>query len=150
MAGVFTTLSFTERARLSSVCGTILGTPVVPEVVIIQRVGTVSAGSGPSASSTLRAPIAHRLASTAVMLVVAAVALALGGTRASAHTGFDSSIPADGDAVDAPVDVVTVVFTGEPTPVGDGFTALTPQGTLQQPATIENVDFQAVVRTSPR
>jgi copper transport protein len=57
-----------------------------------------------------------------------------------AHTGFDSSDPADGDIVDVPVEVVTIVFTGPATPVGDGFVALDPDGQLRSPSDVSTAD----------
>ncbi len=60
----------------------------------------------------------------------------LGGQTASAHTGFESSTPADGETVGDPVDIVTIRFTGEATPVGDEFVALNAEGVLQAPVEI--------------
>lgn len=86
----------------------------------------------------MRLPRPALLAAIAALLA-AIVGLVLPGT-ASAHTGFESSSPADGSVVDTPVDIVTVAFTGEATPVGDQFIALTSAGELQEPVSIETVD----------
>jgi len=43
---------------------------------------------------------------------IALLVLAAAGRPASAHTGFESSIPADGAVVGEPVNLVTNVFTG--------------------------------------
>jgi copper transport protein len=75
-----------------------------------------------------------------VAVVLAIVAMAAGHGTAHAHTGFESSTPAEGATVSAPVDVVTIVFTGEATPVGDEFIALTPEGVLQPASSIETTD----------
>jgi methionine-rich copper-binding protein CopC len=61
-------------------------------------------------------------------------------TTVSAHTGFESSTPSSGSEIEEPVDLVTIVFTGESTPVGDEFIALTPAGIVQQAASFETVD----------
>ncbi|MEZ5257112.1 MAG: copper resistance protein CopC [Ilumatobacteraceae bacterium] len=38
-----------------------------------------------------------------------------------AHTGFESSNPADGSSVDVPVDEITLTFSGPAEPAGEGF-----------------------------
>ncbi|BAN03493.1 copper resistance CopC/CopD family protein [Ilumatobacter coccineus] len=75
-----------------------------------------------------------------VAVVLAIVAMVAGEGTAYAHTGFESSTPAEGATVSEPVDVVTIVFTGEATPVGDEFIALTPEGVLQPASSIETTD----------
>jgi copper transport protein len=82
---------------------------------------------------------ARRLAAVIGVLVVAA-GLVLSPTTASAHTGFQSSTPAEGTAIDEPVSLVTIVFTGEANPVGDQFVALTPDGVVQAAASFTNID----------
>lgn len=74
------------------------------------------------------------------VLLTAVLTLASGGTLARAHTGFDFSTPADREVVDSPVSSVVVAFTGSPTPIGDGFVALTPQGELQPAVSVESSD----------
>ncbi|MEL7210822.1 MAG: copper resistance CopC family protein, partial [Actinomycetota bacterium] len=60
-----------------------------------------------------------------VLIAVAAPSLA--------HTGFESSDPADGATRDEPVDTVTIRFTGPAEPAGDGFEVLDPSGAVRQP-----------------
>ncbi|MFT5978086.1 MAG: copper transport protein, partial [Ilumatobacter sp.] len=76
----------------------------------------------------------------AIGVLVVAAGLVLVPATASAHTGFQSSTPADGAAMDEPVSLVTVVFTGEANPVGDQFVALTPDGVVQAAASFATVD----------
>lgn len=64
----------------------------------------------------------------------------IAGGVAHAHADFESSSPAAGEVLDDPVGVITFVFTAEVTPVGDGFVALTPDGVVQSPASVETVD----------
>ena len=73
--------------------------------------------------------IRHLLTTAAV----AAAALAALVAPAAAHTGFESSDPADGAIVEAPVDTVTLVFTGAAEPTGSGFEALNPTGEIVTP-----------------
>jgi copper transport protein len=76
----------------------------------------------------------------AIGVLVVAAGLVLGPATASAHTGFQSSTPAEGAAMDEPVSLVTIVFTGEANPVGDQFVALTPDGVVQAAASFVTVD----------
>ena len=73
-------------------------------------------------------------------VLLALCGLALDAGVAHAHTGFESSTPAAGDTIDEPVEIVTIVFTGEATPVGDEFVALTPDGVVQEPTSVSTVD----------
>jgi len=84
-------------------------------------------------------------------VVVGIVMASIGGAGvASAHTGFESSDPGDGAVVGAPVDVVTISFTGEATPVGDQFVALNAAGELQEPVEVTTDDNRRfVVRFDP-
>lgn len=59
---------------------------------------------------------------------------------ASAHTGFESSDPADGSTVDTPLEVITLVFSGEAEPTGDGFEVLDPNGELRVPTEATTAD----------
>lgn len=86
-----------------------------------------------------RPNLARRMAACIAALFVVA-GLMLSPATASAHTGFESSTPAEGAAVDGPVGLLTIVFTGEAKPVGDQFIALTPDGLLQEATSIETVD----------
>jgi copper transport protein len=88
-----------------------------------------------------------RRATRATVVVVWAVALAIasmlfGAAPASAHTGFESSTPADLSTVDAPVELVTISFTGPATPTGEGFVALNASGVLQEPVSVSTLDDQ--------
>jgi copper transport protein len=75
-----------------------------------------------------------------LVLLIALVGVVSIPSTASAHTGFDSSMPAEGAIVEQPVELVTVVFTGEATPVGDQFVALTPAGVIQPAVSVQTVD----------
>ena len=88
-----------------------------------------------------------RRAPRATVVVVWAVALAVasmlfGAAPASAHTGFESSTPADLSTVEAPVELVTISFTGPATPTGEGFVALNASGVLQEPVSVSTLDDQ--------
>ena len=75
-------------------------------------------------------------------LVVAVASMVFGAAPASAHTGFESSTPADQSTVEEAVELVTISFTGEATPVGDGFVALNARGELQAPVSVSTLDDQ--------
>lgn len=74
-------------------------------------------------------PINRLLATT----LLAAAVLAIGVSPAWAHTGFESSNPADGATVNEPVDAITLVFSGEAEPTGPGFEVLDAAGALREP-----------------
>jgi len=76
----------------------------------------------------------------AIGLLIALVGTVINPATASAHTGFQSSTPAEGVSISEPVDLVTIVFTGAATPVGEEFIALTPAGVLQAPISVETID----------
>jgi copper transport protein len=59
---------------------------------------------------------------------------------AAAHTGFESSDPADGAVLDGPVTEVVLTFTGEAEPTGGGFEVLEADGTIRQPSTAASED----------
>ena len=82
---------------------------------------------------------ARRIAVT-VAVLVALLASVLNPTTASAHTGFESSTPSEGGIIEEPVELVTIVFTGAATPVGDEFIALTPDGVVQEPVSVTTAD----------
>ncbi len=73
-----------------------------------------------------------------VAMVSAVVVFA--ASPAAAHTGFESSSPADGDVVDEPVSEITLTFSGEATPAGEGFVVLDPTGTIREADEITSVD----------
>ena len=77
-------------------------------------------------------------------ILVALFAIALSASPASAHTGFESSDPADGDVLDEPVSEIALTFSGEATPAGEGFVVLDPSGRIRQPdevTTDDNLTF---------
>lgn len=85
--------------------------------------------------------LAVRRACAVLLVTLMSLAVSMIGDGAvSAHTGFESSTPSEGAVIEAPVELVTIVFTGEATPVGDEFIALTPDGVLQEPVSIETLD----------
>lgn len=55
---------------------------------------------------------------------------------AAAHTGFESSDPADGAVVDEPVTAVTIRFSGPAAPAGDGFLVRLPTGDVVEPSAV--------------
>lgn len=73
----------------------------------------------------------------ALLILLATV---LPASPAGAHTGFESSSPADGEVIDEPVDEVSLTFTGDATPTGEGFVVLDPTGTIREPDDITTVD----------
>ncbi len=77
-------------------------------------------------------------------ILLALFAIGLSASPASAHTGFESSDPADGDVLDEPVSDIALTFSGEATPAGEGFVVLDPSGTIRQPdevITNDNLTF---------
>ncbi len=77
-------------------------------------------------------------------ILVALFAIGLSASPASAHTGFESSDPADGEVLDEPVNEIALTFSGEATPAGEGFVVLDPGGTIRQPdevTTDDNLTF---------
>lgn len=79
----------------------------------------------------------HRILTATALALVSLVAVA---APAAAHTGFDSSDPADGTTVDQPVDTITLVFTGQAEPTGAGFQVLDPTGALREPTEASSSD----------
>ena len=49
----------------------------------------------------------------ALLLAAVTVAVVIAAAPASAHTGFDSSEPGEGAAVDGPLEAITLEFTGQ-------------------------------------
>ena len=80
----------------------------------------------------------------ALLLLVVGI-IAVGATPAGAHTGFDSSDPADGASVDAPIDRITIRFTNEAEPSGEEFVVLDPGLGERTPDTVENPDVGVFV-----
>lgn len=61
---------------------------------------------------------------------------------ASAHTGFESSAPSDGETVGSPVAEIVLVFSGPAEPVGEGFVVRDPEGQVRLPDRAESDDGQ--------
>lgn len=85
----------------------------------------------------LLATLRRRLA---VILSIAIGLLLLLAAPASAHTGFESSSPADRVTIDEPVAEISLTFSGEATPAGDGFVVLDPEGIVRVPDEITSPD----------
>jgi len=78
------------------------------------------------------------------------VVLAVWSPPARAHTGFESSDPADGSVTNGPVETITLVFTGDAEPTGDGFRILDPDGTVREPTEASTTDGRTwVLRFDP-
>ncbi len=73
-------------------------------------------------------------------VVITAVVLAVTASPAAAHTGFDASTPGDGEVAAGPVSEITLTFTGDATPAGEGFVVLDPTGTIRTPDEISSTD----------
>jgi copper transport protein len=75
----------------------------------------------------------------AITILVASLLLVT-ASPAVAHTGFESSSPADGDTVVDPVFEISLTFSGEATPAGDGFVVLDPAGVTRIPDEVISID----------
>lgn len=73
-------------------------------------------------------------------ILVALVALVVTATPASAHTGFESSNPSNGQTIDQPVTEISLTFSGDATPAGEGFVVLDPSGQVREPDEVASVD----------
>ena len=73
-------------------------------------------------------------------LLLAILAIVFSASPAAAHTGFESSSPADGEVIDEPVTEITLTFAGEAAPAGEGFIVLDPDGTIRTPDEITTTD----------
>ncbi|MEZ5219755.1 MAG: CopD family protein [Ilumatobacteraceae bacterium] len=90
----------------------------------------------------------RQLIATAVVALVAITLLAV--SPAAAHTGFDSSDPADGSTIDGPPEAITLVFTGPAEPTGTGFEILDGSGALRTPSDASTADGSTwVLRFDP-
>lgn len=72
--------------------------------------------------------------------IIALITLVVTASPASAHTGFESSNPSDGQTIDQPVTEISVTFSGEATPAGEGFVVLVPSGQIREPDEVTSVD----------
>lgn len=59
---------------------------------------------------------------------------------ASAHTGFESSTPAEGETVDQPVSEIVIRFTGPAEEAGEGFVVRAADGSVREPNAVDVVD----------
>lgn len=77
-----------------------------------------------------------------IVVLVAVLLLMLVSTTsvAVAHTGFVDSDPIDGAVVTAPVTEITLLFSGEAAPAGEGFVILDASGTIREPDAVSDVD----------
>ncbi len=75
----------------------------------------------------------RRLVLLALLLGVAVV---IATPPASAHTGFESSQPADGERSDLPVAEIVLTFSGPADPAGEGFVVLDPSGAVRSPDSV--------------
>lgn len=73
-------------------------------------------------------------------LSVILVVLLTTASPASAHTGFESSNPGDGQTIDQPVAEISLTFEGEATPAGEGFVVLDPSGIIRAPDEVTSDD----------
>ena len=87
---------------------------------------------------SMNPPALYRRA-LAFLLLIASVLVML-ASPAAAHTGFESSSPADGDTIDEAVSEISLTFAGEATPAGDGFVVLDPNGVIRTPDEIVSSD----------
>lgn len=71
---------------------------------------------------------------------LAAVCVWLTAPQALAHTDFEFSSPADGAVIDEPISVITIAFSGEAEPSGEGFVVLDPSNELRVPDRITSTD----------
>ena len=93
----------------------------------------------------------HRRALRAVGLLLLALGAvgALWPTPALAHTGLDTSTPADGSTVDGPLAQIELTFTGTPTAIDDGIVAIDAAGTEITPADVVQDGLVIVARFDP-
>ncbi len=82
-----------------------------------------------------------------VTVMVSLVAVVAMPGSASAHTDFDSSVPADGSIVAGPVSIVTVNFTNPAIESGDGFQLLDPDGVVREPVSLDPTDGTTFIAT---
>ena len=73
-------------------------------------------------------------------LAALAGAVLLIAPPAGAHTGFESSDPADGTTTREPVAEITLRFSGPASPAGTGFEVLDPSGAVRTPDSVTSPD----------
>ena len=79
---------------------------------------------------------ASRIARCFTAAAVSLLVVAGWAPVAGAHTGFQSSDPADGATLDAPVEAVTLRFSGAAEPAGEGFVVLDPVLGSRKPTSV--------------
>lgn len=82
------------------------------------------------------------------MLAIGALGV-LSSAPALAHTGLDTSTPADGSTVDGPLAQIELTFTGTPTAIDDGIVAIDAAGTEIAPAEVAQDGLVIVARFDP-
>ena len=95
---------------------------------------------------TAATPLLRR-ARPVVGLILVVLTILVGGRTASAHTDFESSSPADGEVVEAPLSEVVVDFTNAARPAGEGFELLDPSGSIRIPSAVDETDGTSFVLT---
>lgn len=88
---------------------------------------------------------------TRLASALAVVALGVLGAPgiAVAHAALESTSPADGAMVAAPVSEITFTFSEAVTPTDDGFEVLDPQGQVRDPEVVTDDDTVFVLRLDP-
>ncbi len=81
------------------------------------------------------------------LLTIIVGSLAISSGSVSAHTGFESSIPADGATLDAPLTTIIISFTNTASPAGDGFVVLDPTGKTRVPSSVSVVEDRVFTLT---
>lgn len=79
------------------------------------------------------------------LVALALVVLVAVAAPASAHTGFESSDPADGATVTTAVEKITIRFTNEAEPAGDAFVVLDPRLGERAPTTVDEPEVGVFV-----
>ena len=74
--------------------------------------------------------------------VVSAALALVTQAPAAAHTGLDTSQPADGETADDPVSRISLIFNRPVEPAGSGFTVFDEHGDERRPASLNSADRQ--------
>ncbi|MBV1894383.1 MAG: CopD family protein [Ilumatobacteraceae bacterium] len=90
-----------------------------------------------------------RTVQAAVALVLGFLVLLAGPLAVSAHTGIESSVPANGSSVEGPLGDVILTFTGTPTAIDDGILVADAAGTLYAPIEITQDGLQITAHFDP-
>lgn len=75
----------------------------------------------------------NKVGCSVVLAALLGIVAAMVAEPASAHTGFESSQPGDGERSDVPVAEIVITFSGPADPVGEGFVVLDPAGAVRMP-----------------